>query len=95
LASEIDRSSFVFQLPKEFDEAWEHVDVFGEETLLALVNVRYNFGIIAREQAALDEKQTWSYRWPSKAPPDIATAVESVKDLERYLAQLVKLLPID
>jgi hypothetical protein len=90
---EIDRSSFIFQIPKEFDEAWEHVDVFDQESLLALTNVRYNSSIIVRAQAALDDKQKWSYRWPEEPPADIATAVDAVKDLEKYLAQLVQLLP--
>ena len=42
MVREIDRDSFVLQLPKEFDEAREYVDIFQVEALTALANVRYN-----------------------------------------------------
>ena len=89
----ISQYSFVLRIPKEFDEAWGHMDVFRSEEHSVLVNVRFSFGVLLKEQASLDPAKTWSYRWPMDPPDEIAEAVKAVQELERFLDKLIHLLP--
>lgn len=81
-------------LPKEFDDAWENVDVFQPDALAAIVNVRANFGILSNERTALEAK-VWSNKWPRNPPEEIATAIAAVEGLESNLPKLIQLLNAD
>ncbi|WP_172806130.1 hypothetical protein [Bradyrhizobium erythrophlei] len=92
---EIRPSTFDLTLPQEFNEAWDQVDILTTPALDALANARYNFNIVAKERAAMILTTTvWSYRWVSGPPAEIAVAVDAIRDLEKHLRELIRLLPL-
>jgi hypothetical protein len=79
-------------IPREFDEAWNSLELLSSEATLALANVKYNCNYLGRQTEGWNTSMRWQYRWPNSPPNELALTGDTIKDLEKYSEQLVRAL---
>jgi hypothetical protein len=77
--------------PPEFQEAWEHLDVFKPGAVEMIVNIKYNLDLFDEALARLDPNKAYRYDW-AHTPEEIKAVIKLMKEIDTFIEDLLKAL---
>jgi hypothetical protein len=88
-ARKISVSDFEFGHPPELDEAWNNLDLFADETVTTLGNIRSTLRTIDGNNRLWGPGATWEYTW-IQMPDEIKRLIVVLTDLESFCRSAVR-----
>jgi hypothetical protein len=82
-------SDFVFDHPPELGEAWDSLDLFNDDTVTTLANIRSTLRTIDGNNRLWGEGTAWEYDWVRK-PDEIKRLIVVLKDLESFCRTAIR-----
>jgi hypothetical protein len=80
---------FKFNHPPELDQAWDNLDLFADETVTTLANIRSTLRTIDDNNRLWGDDISWVYDW-LHLPDEIKRLIIVLKDLESFCLKAVR-----
>jgi hypothetical protein len=80
---------FKFDHPRELEEAWNNLDLFDDDTVTTLANIKSTLRTIEGNNKVWGEDTTWEVDW-IHMPDEIKRLIVVLKDLESFCRKAIR-----
>jgi hypothetical protein len=74
---------FSIPQPREFEEAWDNLDIFPSGVVFDLANIRSSLRTLDAAVLNFKPDQRWTFDW-LHIPPEVAGTIKIYRDLEGF-----------